>query len=123
MPIAPRGACQLPSGWLSTTAETMRPLPPCRFSLEAYAVNRTISLLEPAGFSPAAPVIEPPFERSIVSQRNEWACSSRARLKSATITTAAPSRNTANAAASPTGPAPEMSTVEPVVTPALTHPL
>jgi hypothetical protein len=43
-------------------------------------------------------------------------------LKSATITTAAPSRNAADAAASPTGPAPEMSTVDPVVTPALTHP-
>ena len=50
-----------------------------------------------------------------------WACSSRARLKSATITTAAPSKNAADAAASPTGPAPEMSTLEPVVTPALTH--
>jgi len=42
------------------------------------------------------------------------------KLNSATVTTAAPSRNAADAAASPTGPAPDMSTVELAVTPALT---
>ena len=43
-------------------------------------------------------------------------------LKSVTMTTAAPSRRAEAAAANPTGPAPETSTVEPVVTPAVTQP-
>lgn len=52
-------------------------------------------------------------EGSTVSQPKPRACASRSALRSPTITTAAPSRNADVAAASPTGPAPAMSTVDP----------
>src|SRR6266851_241048 len=118
MPIAP--AARVASiSWLSTTAGSS--FPPCPLASKPTQSTAQSTSGTRKIFSSCS-LMEPLCERSIVSQPNEWACSSRARLKSATITTAAPSRNAADAVASPTGPAPEIRTVEPVVTPALTHP-
>ena len=82
----------------------------------AQSTSGTLSIC-----SMRSPIV-PPCDRSIVSQPNEAACASRSLLKSETITTAAPSNIADAAAASPTGPAPDMRTVDPVVTPALTQP-
>ena len=60
--------------------------------------------------------------RSTVSQPKDRACASRSAFMSPTITAAAPSSWDDTAAASPTGPAPAMYTVDLVVTPAETQP-